>query len=98
MAEIVCTNQEASAAYKGQQIIVTLTGSDAIAQLHLLAVGNVCTIDSSTATGTVGSIDLFGHSFKVKPDRPELRLGTGTSPQTAKCSFDINDSVTVVTS
>lgn len=98
MAEIVCTNQKASSAYKGQQIIVTLTGSDAITQLPLLAIGDACTIDSSTALGTVSSIDLFGHSFKVKPNRPEQRLGTGATIAGAKASFDVNDSVTVVTS
>ncbi len=95
MAEIVCTNRKASPAYKGQAIIVTLNGDDAISELPQLTEGDPCVIDSSTATGTVYSIDLYGHSFKVKPDKPEQWLGTGTAPDTAKNTFDVNDSVTV---
>lgn len=95
MADIVCTNQKASSAFRGQEIIVTLNQADADSQLPQLTIGDGCIIDSSAATGTVASIDLYGHSFKIKPDRPEQRLGTGASPEDAKASFDVNDSVTV---
>ncbi len=98
MAEIVCTNQKASPAFRGQEIVVTLTGDDSIEQLPQLTIGDGCVIDSSTATGTIASVDLYGHSFKVKPDRPEQRLGTGSTIEEAKASFDVNDSVTVTIS
>lgn len=96
MAEITCTNTKVSPAWKGTAIIVTLSGADAITQLPQLSIGDACTIDSSTALGKVYSIDLYGHSFKVIPNHPEQWLGTGTHPDTAKNTFDINDSVTVV--
>jgi hypothetical protein len=95
MAEIVCTNRKASSAFRGQEIIVTLNHADSVSQLSQLTIGDPCVIDSSTATGTVASIDLYGHSFKVKPDRPEQRLGTGTTIAEAKATFDVDDSVTV---
>lgn len=97
MAEIVCSNVKASAAYRGQEITVTLSQDDSVEQLPLLTKGDGCVIDSSSATGTVASIDLYGHSFKVKPDRPEQRLGTGDTIAEAKASFDVSDSVTVTT-
>ena len=97
MAEIVCTNQKASPAAKGQAITVTLNGSDSLSQLPQLTVGDACTIDSSTALGYVYSIDHYGHSFMVAPVRPEVTLGTSTAPGGTNI-FDVADSVTIVTS
>lgn len=94
MAEIVCLNTVPCPAYRGQAIVITLSGDDALPQL---TVGDGCIVDSSTATGVIASIDAKGRSFKVKPDKPEQWLGTGTAPETAKNTFDIGDSVTVTT-
>lgn len=95
MADLVCTNTKVSPAFKGTAITVTLSGADSLTILPQLMPGQTGVIDSSTATCRVYSVDYYGHSFKVIPDRPELPLGTGTFPDTAKNTFDINDSVTV---
>lgn len=97
MAELVCTNTKVSPAFKGTAITVTLSGSDALTILPQLAPGQAAVLDSSTATCKVYSVDYYGLSFKVVPNRPELVLGTGAFPDTAKNTFDVNDSVTVTT-
>lgn len=97
MAELVCTNAKVSPAAKGTAVTVTLNGDDALDILPQLEPGQGAILDSSTATCTVYSVDYYGHSFKVVPNRPEQSLGTGAFPETAKNTFDIGDSVTVTT-
>ena len=94
MAELVCTNIVAAPAAKGQAVKVTLNGDDALDILPQLAVGNTAILDSSTAEGVVYSVDLYGHSFMVKPSRPEVALGTAATPGNSNI-FDVGDSFTV---
>jgi hypothetical protein len=94
MATITCTNQKASPAAKGQAIVVTLDNANSLTQLPQLVKGQFVNIDSSGADGTVYSIDNFGHSFMVKPIRPEVALGTGTVAGATNI-FDVADTVTV---
>lgn len=97
MAELTCINTKQAPAFKGTAVIVTLSAADALTILPQLAPGQTANLDSSTATCTVYSVDYYGHSFKVVPDRPEQWLGTGTYPETAANTFNVNDSVTVTT-
>lgn len=66
---ITVTNQVASQALRGQNVKVTLNGSDA-AQLSNINIGDVCTISTSNNTGTIYSIDLYGNSFEITPIQP----------------------------
>ncbi len=60
------TNQKASQSLRGQAVIVSLNAADS-ANLYLLRRGQVATNSSSGKTGTIGSIDVYGHSFRVIP-------------------------------
>ena len=60
------TNRKASQALKGQAVIVSLDGTDSNS-IPLLAKGQLATNNSSGKTGTVGFIDVYGHSFQVVP-------------------------------
>lgn len=75
MATIVLTNQKASQSLRGQAVIVTLDDSDS-AELENLEVGMVCENNSSSKTGTIQSIDLYGHSFKISPIQPDRDFAT----------------------
>lgn len=97
MAELTCTNTKQAPAFKGTAVTVTLSAADALTFLPQLLPGQTAVVDSTTATCTVYSVDYYGHSFKVVPDRPEQWLGTGTFPDTAANTFNVNDSITVTT-
>lgn len=94
MATIVCVNRVAASAFRGEAALCTLNGSDSVTQIPQLIEGQQCIITSSGAKGTVTRIDTFGHTFNVKPNRPEQTLGTGTAPNLTN-TFAVNDSVTV---
>lgn len=64
------TNRLASQSLKGQAVIVTVNSSDA-ANLWRLSRGQLATNQSSSKTGTVGSIDVYGTSFEVIPIQPD---------------------------
>lgn len=64
------TNRRDSQSLKGQAVLVTLNASDS-ANLYLLRKGQLATNNSSGKTGTVGAIDVYGHSFWVSPIQPE---------------------------
>jgi hypothetical protein len=68
---ITLTNQVASQALRGQNVKVTLDSTDA-AQLPNINIGDVCTISTSSNTGTVFSIDTYGNSFEITPTQPNL--------------------------
>ena len=63
------TNQKASQAYQGESVIVFLNQSDTL-KLPTIAVGQLCTVGSSSAIGYISDVDLYGTSFKVKPQYP----------------------------
>ena len=63
------TNRKAAQSLAGQSVLVTLDSTDA-ANLDLLTEGMLCTNGSSGKTGTVGRVDYFGNSFKIKPIQP----------------------------
>lgn len=61
------TNQRSAPAYRGTSVIVTLNATDS-AQLANMSIGQQCTVLSTT--GYIDFIDLYGHTFKVKPNMP----------------------------
>ncbi len=72
------TNRKASQSLRGQAVIVSLNAADSF-NLYLLAKGQVATNSSSGKTGTVGHIDVYGHSFQVVPIQPNTDFSSATT-------------------
>lgn len=66
------TNTKTAQAQKGQNVIFTLSGSDAITYLPDLTIGQECELDSNGKLGYISEIDLAGISFKIKPVNQSL--------------------------
>lgn len=86
------TNQKASQALRGQAVIVSLNAADS-ANIPLLAEGQLATNSSSSKTGTIGFIDIYGHSFQVIPIQPN----TDFSSASTYGYLAVNETVTVTT-
>ena len=71
------TTTKASQSLRGQAVLVSVNGSDA-ANLYKLSEGQLATNNSSSKTGTVGKIDVYGHSFWVKPIQPNMDFASVT--------------------
>lgn len=80
MGQITVTAQLASQSLKGQDIVVHLSGAQAITALPNLVKGQVVTIASSAKVGKISFIDTFGSSFQVTPAQPNLTLESATTP------------------
>lgn len=72
------TNQKASQSLRGQAVIVSLNAADS-ANIPLLREGQLATNNSSGKTGTVTRIDVYGHSFKVKPIQPDRDFSSAST-------------------
>ncbi|MBK7883533.1 MAG: hypothetical protein IPJ81_06840 [Chitinophagaceae bacterium] len=68
----VITNRKTSQAQKGQDVIFTFNGADAITYLSTLTIGQLCTLDSNSKKGYISEIDTQGISFKIKPVNQSL--------------------------
>jgi len=68
----VLTNRKTSQAQKGQNVIFTFNGADAITYLSTLTIGQLCTLDSNSKKGYISEIDTQGISFKIKPVNQSL--------------------------
>lgn len=79
MATINATNQVAASAIKGESVMVTLNGAESLSVLPVLAVGQLATNNSNSATGYIDFIDTYGHSFSVSPKQPNTQFNTGTT-------------------
>lgn len=90
MASINCTVTIAQTALKGSGVRVILSGAESLSVLPVLAVGNSCSISSSSKTGLIASIDLYGHSFLVVPTLPQNRFDSDTSGV-----LKVNDLITI---
>jgi hypothetical protein len=73
------TNQIASPALKGQCAVVTLTQAASDAYIATLAEGTLCTA-ASGKDGFIQSVDVFGHSFKVRPRYPFTLFDSTATP------------------
>ena len=74
MAAVSFTNQVASQALRGQNVIVTLDASDS-ANLSQIQVGMECKEFSFSTLGYVSSVDYYGHSFEITPLQPDFVFG-----------------------
>jgi len=68
----VITNRKTSQAQRGQDVIFTFNGADAITYLSTLTIGQLCTLDSNSKKGYISEIDTQGISFKIKPVNQSL--------------------------
>lgn len=80
MATINVTNRTASQTLRGQDAIVTLDSTDTGDNLPSIEVGQLCTIDSSSNTGTVSFVDYFGNTFRITPIQPDKDLSSTSTP------------------
>jgi len=71
---ITVTQQIGSQSLRGQDAIVHLNSSDALTYLPSLAVGQVCTIVSSSSTGNISFVDYPGSTFHITPTMPTGNL------------------------
>lgn len=70
------TNRKSSQSLRGQAVLVTCNSTDA-ANIYLLRKGQLATMASSSNTGTVGFIDIYGISFEVNPIQPDKTFESG---------------------
>ena len=78
MATVTVTNTKYSQALRGQDVIVTVTGSTNVAKLQQISVGDA--VASGAAEGTVSSVDYYGHTFHVTPLQPNFSFATPGVP------------------
>lgn len=71
------TAQRASQALNGQSVVVRLNASDS-AQLANMSLNQACTFDGKT--GYICRIDLYGHSFMMKPAQMNMNLSSSGVP------------------
>ena len=86
------TNRKYSQALKGQNVIVTLNGSDATNYLADLTLGQKCTLGSSGKVGYISEIDLYGTTFKIVP----ANMGETMASTTPKGYLAVNETINIV--
>lgn len=79
MATVTLTNRLNSPAGTGGSPTVQLDGTDSL-KLSSLAVGDPVTISSSSKTGVISSIDLYGTSIRVAPLYENNRMDSSSTP------------------
>jgi len=80
MATIAVTAQKASQSLKGQDVIVYLSGAEVVSKLPDIEVGQLCSNDSSSFTGTVSFVDYNGNTFKITPIQPDKTFASTGTP------------------
>lgn len=90
MPTVSFTNQKASQALRGQNVIVTI---DSIYQANLtsLSPGQSCSISGVAVYGIVSSVDNYGISFEVSPLKPNLDFASPLLPG----YLDVNETIIV---
>lgn len=76
---VTLTNQVSSQASRGQVVLVTLNGTDAL-KLGTITLGQTATISSSSKVGKVSFIDTYGHYIKVSPLLQNATLNSSSTP------------------
>jgi len=79
MPTISVTNEKASQALRGQDVIVTLGTSDQ-SNLSSIIPGQSCSISGVAVYGTISKVDSYGISFEVSPLQPNLNFGSPSTP------------------
>lgn len=80
MGQITVTAQIASQSLKGQDVVIKLSGAQAVSALPNLLKGQVATVASSAKVGKISFVDYFGSSFQITPVQPNLTLESLTTP------------------
>jgi len=79
MPTLSITNQEASQALRGEDVIVTLSAA-AQSNLSIIQPGQSCSISGVPVYGLVSSVDSYGISFEVSPLQPNLDFASPSTP------------------
>lgn len=87
---VTTTNKIVSPASRAQSVRVHLETTD-IAKLSTITVGMLATITSSSKTGYIDSVDLFGTSYSVRPSEPDAYFDSSTTPG----QLALNETVTL---
>ena len=77
---VTLTNQVASPALRGQDALITLSQSDAVANIANIAVGSKAGVVSSGNIGYVSFVDPLGLYIKVKPKQDDGRFDSTSTP------------------
>ena len=72
-------NQVAASTLRGQDAIVTLNGAQQ-PDLAGFSLGQRAQVESSAKTGYISEIDLYGYTFRIKPQYPSGDLSSLTTP------------------
>jgi len=73
------TNQIASSALNGEGVQINLDSTDR-ESLADLVVGAEVTCDSSSKTGTIVSVDVYGTTFIIAPNNRGTRFDSSSTP------------------
>jgi hypothetical protein len=73
-------NQQASTAFRGCDVLVTLNATETLSKLPNITVGQLCTVGSSSLTGYVSFVDYYGHSYRISPKTPATELSSSSTP------------------
>ena len=90
MALTALQNQVYSQALRGQNVKITLSGSDAITYLPQLSVGMECIDDSTgSSVGFIYSVDYYGNSFEICPIQPNKSFQSPDTPGYFPANYDV---------
>lgn len=87
---IQVTNTNAAQALRGQNVKVTLSGTEALSKLPLLYVGMATSVVNGGRQGLISRIDQYGNSFEMSPLMPTGNLSSESTPGYLKESELIN--------
>lgn len=76
---ISVTNQKASQALRGEDVVVTLSAAQQ-SNLANIAPGQPCSISGVAVYGVVARVDSYGTSFEVTPLQPNLDFASPSQP------------------
>ena len=76
---ISVTNQKASQALRGEDVVVTLSAAQQ-SNLANIAPGQACSISGVAVYGVVSRVDSYGISFEVSPLQPNLDFASPSQP------------------
>ncbi len=79
MPTISVTNQKASQALRGEDVIVTLSAAEQ-SNLSSILPGQSCSISGVAVYGTVTRVDSYGVSFEISPSQPNSAFASTSSP------------------
>lgn len=75
MPTISVTNQKASQALNGEDVVVTLSAAQQ-SNLASILPGQSCSISGVPVYGTISSVDSYGTSFQVSPIQPNFAFAS----------------------